>query len=646
MEYRVLNQGVTGKRKLYPITENLYNKVDDPSKDYYSSIFIYNEEHNKQLKETGSLAGCTGVTTDLLAFDLDSRTDLELARREAIMLSNRLMDCGIPMNSLQLAFSGGKGFSIVVKTNKRFTLEEFRNLHSFFSKDLTTSDSTIVDSQRIFRVVGTKHNATKFYKFPLNFEQLSQLSVDKIQDLALDMDNADPSLIQTVTADLPNYIYDLRLSKVDIKPTIITDSGDIDFTKKPKGFSNCKWALLEGLYGEGQRNTALTVLAATCRGLGFNKEITYNMLKASNRIQSTRCNTEPLSKKEIWTTSIDSVFKPTWDGGTYSCKKPGFLQDYCNTLGSNKCKHNEDVSTIQTHEVFDLFQNYATNFDKNVLNTGIKQLDERCKLLVGTSSGILAPPGVGKTSISLSILNHNSNKNVNCLMYSYDMFSSMLYLRLIQKHTNYSQDKIFDIFKNKKPEHTFIKETLEKEYNKVNFCFKSGQTPDEIEQTLIDTEQKIGDKVKLIIIDYNELVIASTSDPTQASAQVAQRLRQIANDREVCILTLLQPSKLYANPGDEIKSYQGAKGSSAIAQSLTLMLSLSRPGFSPRNPEQDKFISINCLKNRNGPLFTIDMGWDGLTGSVTDLSDDDLYELKTIREKKELESSNSNGMSF
>lgn len=647
MNYRVLNQGLAGRRKLYPIEKNFYDLVEDNNKDYYTSIFIYNDEHREQLERTGSLAGAKGVTTDLIAFDMDSHTDLEKARQETIMLSNRLLESGLPEKSLQIAFSGGKGFSVVVRTNKRFSLEEFRSIHSHFSQGLETSDSTIVDSQRIFRLTGTKHNKSGLFKFPLTLEQLKVFPVAKIMDLAKTLDNADPSLVNTPAIELPDNVYNLRFSKKEVKQIKETiELGDLDFTKKPKGFSNCKFALLEGFYEEGNRSNALMAIAATCRSLGYNKEITYNMIKASNRLQSSRYETDPMPKKDMWLTIIDQIFKPTWTGGAYTCKKEGWLHTYCQKLGSHTCKHNEDVPTVQTNEVFDLFKNYAENFENNVLTTGIKPLDEKCKFLVGTSAGILAPPGVGKTSISLSILNHTSNQDIHSIFYSFDMFHSMVYTRLIQKHTGLSQDKIFDMFKHKDPKIAKIKEMLEQEYKNVNFCFKSGQTPDEIEQTLVDTEQKIGNKVKLIIVDYNELVIATTSDPTQASAQVAQRLRQIANDRETSVITLLQPAKVFSNPADEITTYQGAKGSGAIAQSLTLMLSLSRPGFSPRNPEQDKFITVNALKNRNGALFTVDMGWEGLTGAISPLSDEDLYELKCIRDKKEMEKATSSGMSF
>lgn len=644
MEYRVINKTVKGKRSLYPVSISVYDVIDDPNVDHYSSIFIYNDEHKKILETKGSLAGIKDVHTDLLAFDLDSSSDLENARKDTIVLCDRLIDRGINQNDINVCFSGSKGFSVTVTTDKLFTLEEFKAIHSKLTDGLETSDTTIRDNQRIFRIAGTKHQGSGLYKFPITVKELKEFSIADIMDAAKDIGNTNIDYKKPAKkVSLPEYIYNLKnLKKEHVAPKVITDANELDFNKKPKGFTNCKFAILEGFFPTGNRNNALMSLVATCKANGYNKEIAYNMAKASIRLQANRYNQEPFSTDELWVNIVEQVYRPTWEGGQFTCKKEGWLKDFCQSLGKHTCKHNDtEFATVQTTDVCNLFENYAKNYDQNVLTTGIKPLDEKAKFMVGTSGSILAPPGVGKTSLSLNILNHNSKKKVPSIFFSYDMTSPMVYLRLIQKHTGLNQDKVFDIYKHNPKELSKINELINEEYKHVNFCFKSGQTPDELEQTIVETEQQIGEKIKLAIVDYNELVIASTSDPTQASAQVAQRIRQISNDHQVATITLLQPSKLYSNPGDEAQTYQAAKGSGAIAQSMTLMLALSRPGFSVRNPEQDRFMSVSALKNRNGGLFAVDMGWDGLTGSITELSDEDQHELSMIRDKRQLEKAES-----
>lgn len=638
--YRQLRKTVSDTQyKLIPADKDVYEFLDlDDDKDYYTSIYEYNQNQYWEFQKTGTVAGITEVTTPRLVFDFDNKEDLQSARADAIVLCTNLKKLyNVPENAIQISFSGSKGFCVALETDKRFTVQEFKNITQHLSRGLQSFDKVVSDPNRILRVVGTKHPKSGLYKFPLTLEQLSNLNVDKIKELALDRENAEAEFNNYPTAKISDKLYNLR--KTEEKILKVVDNSEIIFSQKAKGFSNCKWALSQGYQVKsGDRKIKLVALVATCKGLYFTKEQAYYMAKNAYEKGMERYGGDPFEKEELWEDIVERVYSPTWNGGIYSCRdhKTPWLSELCESLGRHKCQ-TSDLEVVTTEEVFDLFSDYAINFEKNVLLTGITSLDENCKFLVGTSNGILAPPGVGKTTMSLSVLNHNSLLGNQCVFFSYDMFHSMVYLRLVQKHFNYHQDKIFDIFKHDKKKANEIREKISQEYENVHFCFKSGQTADEIYETILNVEEKSGKKVKLGLVDYNELVISGISDPTQSSAQVAQRLRQIANDASICMVTLLQPSKIFSNPSDEITTYQGAKGSGAIAQSLSLMLSLSRPGFHPRHPESDKFLTINALKHRQGPLFTIDLGWDGLSGQIRELTDEEYGELKQIREKRDAE---------
>jgi hypothetical protein len=87
-----------------------------------------------------------------------------------------------------------------------------------------------------------------------------------------------------------------------------------------------------------------------------------------------------------------------------------------------------------------------------------------------------------------------------------------------------------------------------------------------------------------------------------------------------------------ADPRKEITQYTAAKGSGSIAESMQLFLTMNRPGWSNQHPETDKFSTVNAVKNRSGPLFRVDMGWEGATGSFRDLEPEEYAELKQLRE--------------
>jgi hypothetical protein len=642
MYYRRLCKHLDDKGVLIPantVEEDSINQyVDDFNTDWYLSVFKYNQEQYDDFQQTGSIKGITDVVTDKIWFDFDSETELELARENAVLLCDRLMEAGIDRKNLMITFSGNKGFGVELNTTQTFNPKQARELAINLAKDMMTFDIKMYNASRILRVMGTKHKKTGLYKIPLTFNQLNELSADEILKLAANNPPGNDEF-EWNRIDLPESILDMKKEAPTkdrgVTPRDILEVKGLDWTTKPKFLTNCRWPLQNGFFSEGERSTALLCLAASYKNLGFDQEHVYRLLKGVATLQAKRNDTDRFPDDQIWSNIILQVFEKGWNNGQYTCKDEGsWLHQYCEKLGDRRCEHKKENFTVKTDDVFSLFRNYAENYEKNVLYTGIHDLDKKSKLMIGTSNAILAPPGVGKTSIALQILEHNSNQGIDCILYSYDMFHSALYMRMVQRETGLDQDDIYHIFRFDEKKADAIREVLNEKYKHVHFCFRSGQTIEELDETIVTTEDKIGRKVKLIIPDYSELISTGISDPTASSAQVAQRLRQISNEREVCNLVLLQPSKNFSSPGDEITNYNAAKGSSSIVQSLTLLLGCSRPGFNPLEPEMDRFFNITCLKNRNGPLFSVDLSWDGLRGMIDTLTDEQREELKEIRNQK------------
>lgn len=598
----------------------------------------YNEDDYKKWEATGSVAGIEKSTTNKIWWDFDNKEDVAVALRDTAKVYDELLQ-HFKEENIQLAFSGNKGFSIVIFTEQELSLEQSKSIAYKFAGTLSTFDTKNYDNQRIFRLTLTKNEKSNLYKIPLTREELN-LEVEQIKEIASDPSVYDAYDLESYykPATVPTSLLSVSITiPIKKKENVSIINTDLDFSKKPKHLSNCRWALQNGHFVSGSRSNALLCLGATYKNQGFNLEQVYRLLKGVAETQAQVNDAERFDDKRLYNTIITQIFGTQWQNGQFTCKeKDSWLGKYCQSLGAHKCSHEETV-TVKTNDVFNLFTDYAKDYDKNVLTTGIEELDKHMKFMVGTSNAILGPPGIGKTSIILQILQNNSSKNVPSILFSYDMFHSALFMRMVQKETGYSQEKIFDIFRYSKKDQELIKGILEDKYKNVTFCFKAGQTTQQIEETILDTENRTGEKVKLTVFDYHELITSDYSDATAASSQVAQRLRQIANERKTCSIDLLQPSKNYTSPSDEITSYNAAKGSSSIAQSLTSMLGCSRPGFNPRKPEEDKFFNITCLKNRNGRLFSLDFKWDGLRGMILPLEDDERSELKELRDRKAAE---------
>lgn len=637
--YRRLCEGTLNTPGMLLPEVEASSQIKDFTKPSYVSLYKYNDAQYKQFQEKNSVAGIIDVVSNTLVWDFDSHTNIEDCKWDAHTLIRRLTDAGVSNDAIQLYFSGNKGFTVLVEMGKDLSPKDLRSVCvDYFGKDLRTLDPVIYNANRILRVPWTRHE-NGLYKIPLKVSTIHLTSVEEIRAMAKDPKN------------VPNFDYKVAsfdskwtAAATPSKPSTGSNAPLLDITNKPAWLTNCKYYLQEGHFSEGQRSSALLCLGATYKNQGFNKTGVYRMLKNMADMQATRTGKERFPDAEIYNNIVSQIFGPHWNNGQFSCREPGnFLFDYCQTLGANKCLHQRDTLTIQTPDVCSLFQSYSANLDKNILYTGIDSLDQKMKLMVGTSNAIVAPPGVGKTSIITQILNHNSLQGVNSVFFSFDMFSAALYMRMLQRQTGLSQDDIYTIFKENEKKAQDLAKIINDEYKNVHFCFKTGQRAEDMRETIRDVEQKIGDKVKLIAVDYNELVIADVTDATAASAQTAQKIREIANEQQVCALTLLQPSKQYSTPADDIVNFNSAKGSSSIAQSLTLMLGCSRPGFSPKCPENDRFFNVTALKNRNGGLFSLDFTWDGLRGTIGELDSNGRQHLDEIRTRREIEKAQAKG---
>jgi len=626
-KYIYVKQGVNSLGEF--VEKNEWNKDFTSDDDYYISTYYYENDALEYFKNKRSLKGFKNVKTDTIWFDFDDEKNLDKAKLETKEVVNRLKNNGVKEDSIDVYFSGGKGFSLQFKTNKMLNRTQVEHLAlNVFGKDLETLDQSMYDENQIFRVPNTRHPKTKLYKVQLTLDQLD-LSINDIKKYAEGVKPLTEKKISDLNEDL------LKMETTEVSDTIL-DNMNFDMSKRPMHWKDYKWALLNAhMVKDNERHHALMVIAATCKGLGYDQPLTKAMCLTFDEKFQKSTGKGPV--QDLDDNILPSVFDDTWNGGQWSFKNNKWLQEYCKRIGLI-VNTTTDELTVEINDVFSLFKDYAKNIDNLTIKTGIQSLDKKLRMTIGMLVGIVAAPGTGKTSVAIQILNTMSKRNEQSIFFSYDMYHSLVIQKLIQKHFKDQPDYIFEQFKNGNAEYEQkVLTKLKSEYKNVEFCFETGQTPEDIERTIKHAREKTNKDVRLVVVDYSELVLTNFSDSTQSSAYSIQKLREIANKYNCCVIVLLQPNKMSGTPADEIKSYRAAKGSSAIEQAMSVMLGISRPGYNPRTPEDDKFLVINCLKNRMGSLFNIELSWNGLSGEVRELTDEERRLLKEIEERKNAE---------
>lgn len=635
MKYRRISKGLADKGKFIPSTDAADDYIGHPDQDYYLSTFLYTDEHKALFDETGTVAGITDVTTDKLWWDFDSEFEPEQARKDAVELVARLKDEEISKEDVIITFSGNKGFGVEVNINQELSPKEAKSIAFQLAGDLSTFDVKMYNASRILRMMSTRHPKTGLYKIPLTYDTIFDSSVDSIMHMAksLDID----AEFRWNTIDLPEA---LRTVKTRIEPkeeSLPAITQYLDYSMKPKFLTNCRWAIQNGHFKAGERNTALLCLASTYKNLGFDLEHVYRLLKGTAELQSKIHNSDRFADSELYNNIVVQVFSPSWKNGQYTCReKNNWLETFCQDL-DHPCNHKEE-DCDKPKGFIDIeasFREYVTKIEQNTVTTGIPSIDKSVFISTGANVGIIGAPGSGKSSIALNILNNTSKAGVKSVFASLDMHRNRMFEKVLYKISGKGREEIYDLFKQNKQGPLMAQ--LQAEFGNVFFFNKSCPTVSDVRDYIIACQEKSGEKIKLVMLDYFERVSSDIGDDTAASKRVAGELQDLVNDLDIALINLVQPHKnaLSGGPDSPIYDYTKIKGSSYVYQSMRIIMSLWRPFYNPKTFTDDKYMQMAVLKNDLGELCEFAFNWHGPSGSISEMEQHQAAEFEMMLKAKE-----------
>jgi replicative DNA helicase len=138
-------------------------------------------------------------------------------------------------------------------------------------------------------------------------------------------------------------------------------------------------------------------------------------------------------------------------------------------------------------------------------------------------------------------------------------------------------------------------------------------------QRIIETEKVFGE-IKVIAVDYMTLTQSDKGDSNEHSKSVIQGLKAIATEMNKCVISINQPNKANQKINEPLGAYSGLQGSSAVQELANVILWCYRPGANPQTMENDKYFTIDCMKNRHGGMFSLSLNWIGKTGVVSSMT--------------------------
>ena len=679
-KYVQLCDTLNRQRKLIPYSDFLDEKKlwtylgKAPGLDWYSSLFVYSKEAKSYFDSNNySIAGYSGnAEANYLFFDLDNKKDLSEAQKDTRKLIRTLKDkLGISKITahLNVYFSGNKGFHVHLHTKQSFTPEEMKHYCRLLAKDIPSFDGGIYDTARIIRIKDTRHQESKLYKIELDPKELVDLDVAKIRVLA--KDNRKQCNRKVSRVDVGKYVISNKVVKALKSEVVVIDSEDVEgirgldtinFNKCPTDTPRCIYALLQGVMqaGIGERNNIFLHLGNFLRNRGEDKDHVLATLKiVAEKNGRLYPEEKPFTEGEIRATIISRVFRNgAFNRGGWGMdpEDPVFLR-YCSAIDKVsrlKCsmhKKAETSSVIRIDQVSSFFEDFAENFDKNIVQTGIDFIDENMKITVGTMSLIVGAPGSGKTTLALNMLEKANALGIDCVFFSLDMHKNLIYLKLAQKLTDYKQDEIFRIFKEKdEVRKKEINEAIAKVYSRTFFDFTGALTMDDMKDRVLAIEEASGKKIKLVLVDYASRITGKFSDAYANAKHNALRSKDVADETNAAWLIICQVSRNTGDGATPLRTKRAAKDAGDWEEAATNVITCWRPFMGRDDKEftlnigkedeetivcKDNIIRLFLAKNRMGREVERPLHWDGAKGIVADMTQEEHQEYKEEWENNE-----------
>ncbi len=260
------------------------------------------------------------------------------------------------------------------------------------------------------------------------------------------------------------------------------------------------------------------------------------------------------------------------------------------------------------------------------LSTGFKDLDRKTNGLQKTDLVIVAGrPAMGKTTFAMNIAEHaaiHSGKPV--LVFSMEMPSNQLLMRSFASiggvdatrlRTGHMDDKDWD--------NLMVASNIIKNNSKMFIDDSPGLSPSEVRSRSRRIVREHGD-VGLIVIDYLQLMtVPGLSDNrTLEISEISRSLKALAKELEVPVVALSQLNRSLEQRADRRPVMSDLRESGAIEQDADIIMFVYRDEVYNKETEAKGKAEVIIGKQRNGPIGTIELAFQGHFNRFANLARD------------------------
>jgi replicative DNA helicase len=247
------------------------------------------------------------------------------------------------------------------------------------------------------------------------------------------------------------------------------------------------------------------------------------------------------------------------------------------------------------------------------ISSGLHDVDAKTGGLVGGQLAILAArPSMGKTALAL-LMALTAAKEGSSLVFSLEMSARELAGRCMSVIGSIEADKL------KKPKTMLGERDAKLLEHSIETVTQRGVYIDDSAELDIATLRsrarqqcaKLGN-VRLIVLDYLQIMSIGNGNPVQEYGKISRQLKNLSRELHVPILALSQLSRAVESRPNKRPQLSDLRESGALEQDADLVAFLYRDEYyNPDDPSVRGLAEFIIGKQRNGPVGTVDLSWNG-----------------------------------
>lgn len=244
--------------------------------------------------------------------------------------------------------------------------------------------------------------------------------------------------------------------------------------------------------------------------------------------------------------------------------------------------------------------------------TGFRQLD---KLTSGMQKGDLiilaARPSMGKTALALNMAMHAWHTQARVGIFSLEMASEQLVLRMLSAETGIAHQKIRNalITSEEWMELTNTAAAL----SEAKIFIDDTPALSIMELKAKARKLKAQEGISFLVIDYLQLIVGNArhENRTQEISLISRSLKALAKELDIPILALSQLSRSLESRMDKRPLLSDLRESGAIEQDGDVILFIYRDAVYNADSDDPDLAEIIIGKQRNGPIGTVNVRFRG-----------------------------------